>query len=124
MSRRASRIKVPATWLTQVEEFRREHAWSLEELGKRAAAAVHRARPFSHATLSRYIAGDLVTDELTTALAVLMSAPEPMPSDPRHVEWAQLGMRLDVVDQELFDRELEDLRTMVTTLEARRQRRK
>ena len=94
---RASKINVPGHWLVACRRWARKHKESLSTLGPKLAKAIRRDEPFSKATLSRYLRGQKVTDDLTRAFSRLMGVPYPvlMPKSDHQRRWAELGARLD-----------------------------
>lgn len=48
------------------------------DLGRKLAAAVKRAEPWNHGTVSKFLAGKLVTDEMVEAFVTLYSLPRPV----------------------------------------------
>lgn len=116
---RANKINVPGHWLVQCRRWARKNHESLSTLGPKLARSIRRDEPFSKATLSRYLRGMKVTDDLTRAFARLMKVPYPvlLPRSDDQRRWAELGSRLDKSDHALFLQELENLEKLVEASE-------
>ena len=69
---------------------------SLQEFGKILARKVGRRDPWSKQTLSKFLKGEQVTDDLVFAFSEFFGIPYPLISAPNPdiVEWAELGRYL------------------------------
>ena len=119
MPKRGSAVSVPESWLEQCRQWRKDQGLTIDAAGTHLARAIRRARPFSEATVRRYLRGALVTDELTRAFAKVLNMPPPVEiEDEQHQEWYDLGVRLARADGDVFESELLRLRQLVTMAEA------
>ena len=110
---------MPYHWLEQCRQWVEEHDETTRSIGPKLAAVLDRGQPFSKATVSRYLRGEKVTDELTEAFALLMGVPfpVPVPQTDEQRRWCELGMRLDRADRGLFIEELEHVEGLVDASE-------
>ncbi len=118
--------RLPDSWFDMLHNWRKENSLSWEDVGEMAAQAIGRSRPFSRATVHRYFARQIVTEDLTEGLALILEVASPVASfeRPEHQEWYQLGLELDSLDPKLFTEELDDLRELVALVRRRRKRRR
>ncbi len=118
MGKRGSAIAVPESWLEECRRWRTEQGLTVEATGAHLARAIRRGRPFAVATVGRYLSGSLVTDELTLAFAKAMDVPYPVQiENKKHLEWYELGVRLDGADSKAFSDEISRLRRLVAMVE-------
>ena len=117
MKGRGNKIVVPEHWLERCRAWVQEQEETVRSLGPKLGAVIDRETPFSKATVSCYLRGERVTDELTEAFARLMgvSFPVPQPKNDAQRRWFELGVELDEVDHELFLEELEHVEELVET---------
>ena len=117
MKGRGNKIVVPEHWLQQCRDWVADNGETMRSLGPKLAEAIERSRPFGKATVSCYLRGERVTDELTRAFAHLMdvSFPVPVPKSAEQRRWSELGAELDEVDHDLFLEELEHVEDLVDT---------
>ena len=118
MPKRGNVVSVPPDWLDRCRRWRKEAGITIDETGPLLARAIQRGRPFSEATVRRYLRGALVTDELTRAFAKAMGVPAPVIlGDEKQQAWHDLGVRLAGADQRVFDSELGRLQQLVQMAE-------
>ena len=118
MPKRGSVVAVPESWLEQCRQWRKEEGLTVEAAGAHLARAIRRARPFSDATVRRYLRGSLVTDELTRAFAKVLGTSPPVKLDDEDQQtWHDLGARLKAADVEVFSTELLRLKQLVSMAE-------
>ena len=95
---RSSAIQVSPAWLDLLRE--RTDALTVDgksvgvvQLGKMLADAVGRRTPFSKATVSRFLLGDLITEEMLQAFSKLFDLPYPVitANSIEEIEWFDLG---------------------------------
>lgn len=117
MKARGNKIEVPEHWLDRCRTWVDEHDETVRSLGPKLAGAIDRPRPFSKATVSCYLRGERITDELTEAFSRLMGVSFPvfMPESNEQQRWFELGAELEQVDPELFVEELEHVEELVET---------
>ena len=118
MSKRGSAISVPESWLEACQRWRKEQDFTVKETGRHLARVTKRGRPFAVATVHRYLAGSLVTNELTQAFAKAMGVPPPVQIDnDLHRRWYELGVRLDHANEAVFATEIDRLEQLVAVVE-------
>ncbi|MEM9487635.1 MAG: hypothetical protein AAGC55_00755 [Myxococcota bacterium] len=74
---------------------------------------------YNKGTISRYLSGEVVTDEITRAFAALMNVPYPamFPETSAAREWCALGIRLEKADPESFGAALVHARKLLEAAE-------
>ena len=118
MPKRGNVVAVPDDWLERCRRWRKESGITIDETGPLLARAIHRGRPFSEATVRRYLRGALITDELTRAFAKAMGIPAPVALDDEDQQaWHELGVRLVQADRRAFASELGRLKLLVEMAE-------
>lgn len=119
------RGRIPAQWLEEADRARRAANVSLRELAAAAAEAVGRKKPFAVSAMSDFLRGRIASDDIARGISQAMGLPMPPVSgrDPAVQEWCDLGGKLADAAPELFRRELEALRTLVSAIEQYSRRR-
>lgn len=74
---RARAIVVPEWWLALANRLAANDKRGLVDLGKRLATAIKRDQPFNHGTISKFLRGKTLTDELVAAFVTLFDMPQP-----------------------------------------------
>lgn len=93
---------VPQWWLALAGRQVEATGLGLVEIGKRLAAKVDRDQDFNHGTISRFLAGEGVTDELVEAFAKLFDLPQPV-YYPRDLNEAMMFRAATVARRDRLD---------------------
>ena len=115
MKGRGHPVAVPRYWLEECREWVRANDETTRSLGPKLADALSRSRPFSKATVARFLRGEKVTYEIAQAFSIVAGLPLPLPS-PKNEEqrrWFELGSELDELDRDLFLEELDHVEKLV-----------
>jgi hypothetical protein len=75
---RGRALVVPRWWLDAARAAAEASGLSLVDLAARLSAKVGRSEPWTHGTVSRFLAGKGVTDQLAEAMIVFFDLPRPV----------------------------------------------
>lgn len=75
---RGRALVVPRWWLDAARAAVEESQLGLVDLGVKLARAVGRDEPWTHGTLSRFLSGRNVTDQIADAMVALFDLPKPV----------------------------------------------
>lgn len=75
---RARSLVVPTWWLDLARQAVAASGVGLVEMGRKLAQAKRRAEPWNHGSVSRFLSGKLVTDEMVDAFVAVFDLPRPV----------------------------------------------
>lgn len=75
---RGRALVVPRWWLDAARAAVEASGLGLVDLGSRLSAKVGRSEPWTHGTISRFLAGKVVTDQLAEAMIAYFDLPRPV----------------------------------------------
>jgi len=109
-------VSIPEWWRADCQGWIETERLSWEEVGRRLADHLDRAKPYNRTSIWRYLTGQLNSLELTEGFARARGVQSPLlvASDPDLVQWLAVGVALRREDIDMFFSLMRQARALIT----------